>query len=323
MTIFKRLKTQKPKMNDCRWLSEVEKLQITAANFGIVNEGITESWHSSCDDREDSHRLRHPLRCGNRARVPCPRRKSPNPTSAQNHLCRQPVGNSLEAGDAECQRVLTKSSPEYLRDQGEHQAIKVNPLSLNSCRTSSVTHASARRFALLSINDIAHSRLLSFPLIYHPAFLAVVLPVTTVTPPKLLKSPRSGGLESTSTNFGYSSSDRRFASDGWTSCVVFFTEPGYTIEFGPGDYRKGESMGQRRGDVNRRKAISNVCIFLKSYVMPLNENPFHEFEDGWGIRFTVNDQIVRRQVKTIEEDEVADRPDENSPFIYQDDTGQA
>jgi hypothetical protein len=83
----------------------------------------------------------------------------------------------------------------------------------------------------------------------------------------------------------------------------------------------GYSVGGKGllGDVNDRKAISDVHNFLKTHVMPSNEDPFHEFEDGWGIRFTVNDKIGRRQVKTIEDDEIADRPDENSPFIYQDD----
>jgi|GEM_PF-1030933 len=83
----------------------------------------------------------------------------------------------------------------------------------------------------------------------------------------------------------------------------------------------GYSVGGKGflGDVNDRKAISDVRIFLKSYVMPLSDDPFHEFEDGWGIKFTVNDQIGRRQVKTIEDDEIADRTHENSPFTYQDD----
>jgi len=78
-------------------------------------------------------------------------------------------------------------------------------------------------------------------------------------------------------------------------------------------------LTQRRGDTNDRKAISDVRIFLRNHVMPLNEDPFHECEDGWGFNFTVNDQIGRRQVKTIEEDEIADNSDENSPFTYQDD----
>ncbi|MDH4444570.1 MAG: DUF4236 domain-containing protein [Akkermansiaceae bacterium] len=83
----------------------------------------------------------------------------------------------------------------------------------------------------------------------------------------------------------------------------------------------GYSVGGKGllGDVNDRKAISDVRIFLRTHVMPSNDDPFHEFEDGWGIRFTVNDQNGRRQVKTIEDDEIADRPDENSPFTYQDD----
>jgi hypothetical protein len=83
----------------------------------------------------------------------------------------------------------------------------------------------------------------------------------------------------------------------------------------------GYSVGGKGllGDVNDRKAISDVHNFLGTHAMPSNEDSFHEFEDGWGIRFTVNDQISRRQVRTIEEDEVADRPDENSPFIYHDD----
>ena len=82
---------------------------------------------------------------------------------------------------------------------------------------------------------------------------------------------------------------------------------------------RGNRLTQRRGDVNHRKAISNVRIFLKSYVMPLSDDPFHEFEDGWGIKFTVNDQIGRRQVKTIEDEEIGDVSNENSPFTYQDD----
>jgi hypothetical protein len=83
-----------------------------------------------------------------------------------------------------------------------------------------------------------------------------------------------------------------------------------------GDLGKGNRLTQRRGDVNDRKAISDVRIFLKSYVMPLSDDPFREFEDGWGIKFTVNDQIGRRQVKTIEDEEFADLSDEDSPFTY-------
>ena len=90
-----------------------------------------------------------------------------------------------------------------------------------------------------------------------------------------------------------------------------------------GDIGRGNRLTQRRGDVNDRKAISDVRIFLRTHVMPSNEDPFHEFEDGRGIKFTVNDQIGRRQVKTIEDDEIADRPDENSPFTYQDDIDPA
>jgi hypothetical protein len=90
-----------------------------------------------------------------------------------------------------------------------------------------------------------------------------------------------------------------------------------------GDLGKGNRLTQRRGDVNDRKAISDVRIFLRTHVMPSNEDPFHEFEDGWGIRFTVNDQIGRSQVKTIEDDEIADRPDEDSPFSYHDDIDPA
>jgi hypothetical protein len=47
-----------------------------------------------------------------------------------------------------------------------------------------------------------------------------------------------------------------------------------------GDLGKGNRLTQRRGDVNDRKAISDVRIFLKTHVMPSNEDPFHEFEDG-------------------------------------------
>ena len=86
-----------------------------------------------------------------------------------------------------------------------------------------------------------------------------------------------------------------------------------------GDLGMGKRLSQRRSDVNDRKAISDVRIFLKTYVMPLNDDPFHEFEDGWGIKFTVNDQVGRRQVKTIEDEEIADSSDDNSPFTYQDD----
>ena len=82
----------------------------------------------------------------------------------------------------------------------------------------------------------------------------------------------------------------------------------------------GYSVGGKGflGDVNDRKAISDVRIFLKSYVMPLSDDPFHEFEDGCGISFTVNDKIDRSQVKTIEEDEIAKESNEDSPFTYQD-----
>jgi hypothetical protein len=90
-----------------------------------------------------------------------------------------------------------------------------------------------------------------------------------------------------------------------------------------GDLGRGNRLTQRRGDVNDRKAISDVRRFLRTYVMPLDEDPFHEFEDGWGIKFIVNDQIGRRQVKTIEEEESADSSDDNSPFTYQDDIDPA
>ena len=86
-----------------------------------------------------------------------------------------------------------------------------------------------------------------------------------------------------------------------------------------GDLGMGKRLTQSRRDVNDRKAISDVRRFLRTYVMPLDEDPFHEFEDGWGIKFTVNDKIGRRQVKTIEDDEIADISDEDSPFTYQDD----
>ena len=90
-----------------------------------------------------------------------------------------------------------------------------------------------------------------------------------------------------------------------------------------GDLGMGKRLTQRRSDTNDRKAISDVRIFLKTYVMNSNEDPFHEFEDGWGIRFTVNDKIGRRQVKTFEEEESADMSDEDSPFIYQNDIDPA
>jgi hypothetical protein len=50
--------------------------------------------------------------------------------------------------------------------------------------------------------------------------------------------------------------------------------------------------------------------------MPLSDDPFHEFEDGWGIKFTVNDQIGRSQVKNIEDEEFADELNNDSPFTY-------
>jgi len=90
-----------------------------------------------------------------------------------------------------------------------------------------------------------------------------------------------------------------------------------------GDLGMGKRMTQRRSDVNDRRAISDVRRFLKTYVIPLAEDPFHEFEDGWGIKFTVNDKIGRRQVKTIEEEEFADVSDEDSPFTYHNDIDPA
>ena len=53
------------KMNDCGWFSEEAQLEISTAKSGAPNEGITELWLSSCDDREDSGRLWHPPRGGN------------------------------------------------------------------------------------------------------------------------------------------------------------------------------------------------------------------------------------------------------------------
>jgi hypothetical protein len=83
----------------------------------------------------------------------------------------------------------------------------------------------------------------------------------------------------------------------------------------------GYSVGGKGllGDVNDRKAISDVHNFLGTHAMPSNEDSFHEVEDGWGIKFIVNDQIGRSQVRTIEDDEIDDGTDENSPFTYQDD----
>jgi hypothetical protein len=86
-----------------------------------------------------------------------------------------------------------------------------------------------------------------------------------------------------------------------------------------GDLGRGNRLSQRRSDVSDRKAISDVRIFLKSYVMNLSDDPFHEFEDGWGIKFTVNDRIGRCQVKNIEDDEMDMDNNNDSPFIYHDD----
>lgn len=86
-----------------------------------------------------------------------------------------------------------------------------------------------------------------------------------------------------------------------------------------GNLGRGNRLSQRRSDVSDRKAISDVRIFLKSYVMNLSDDPFHEFEDGWGIKFTVNDRIGRSQVKNIEDDEMDMDNNNDSPFIYQDD----
>ncbi len=91
-----------------------------------------------------------------------------------------------------------------------------------------------------------------------------------------------------------------------------------------GDLGMGKRLTQRRSDTNHRKAISDVRIFLKAYVMPLDEDPFHEFADGWGVRFAINDKIGRRQVMTIEEEEqFAAMTDEDSPFTYQNDIDPA
>jgi hypothetical protein len=86
-----------------------------------------------------------------------------------------------------------------------------------------------------------------------------------------------------------------------------------------GDLGRGNRLSQRRSDVSHRKAISDVRIFLKSQVIPLSDDPFHEFEDGWGIKFTVNDKIGRRQVKTIEDEEFAIESNDDSPFTSNND----
>ena len=83
-----------------------------------------------------------------------------------------------------------------------------------------------------------------------------------------------------------------------------------------GDLGRGNRMTQRRGDVNDRKAISDVRRFLRSYVMHLSDDPFHEFKDGWGIKFNVNDRIGRSQVKTIEDEEMDIDNNNYSPFTY-------
>ena len=82
---------------------------------------------------------------------------------------------------------------------------------------------------------------------------------------------------------------------------------------------RGNCLTQRHSDMNDRKAIPDVLKFLKSYVMPLSDDPFHEFKDGWGIKFHINDQIGRKQVKAIEDDEFTNTSNNDSPFTYQDD----
>ena len=86
-----------------------------------------------------------------------------------------------------------------------------------------------------------------------------------------------------------------------------------------GDLGRGNCLTQRRGNVNDRKAISDVRKFLKTYTINPQENPFHEFEDGWGIKFHVNYKIGRRQVKAIEDKEFTYTSNNDSPFTYQDD----
>lgn len=61
---------------------------------------------------------------------------------------------------------------------------------------------------------------------------------------------------------------------------------------------RGNRLTQRHSDMNDRNPIPDVRKFLKSYVMPLSDDPFHEYEDGWSIKFTVNDKISRKQVAT-------------------------
>lgn len=70
----------------------------------------------------------------------------------------------------------------------------------------------------------------------------------------------------------------------------------------------------RSSEAGVRKAISDVRCFLKSQAIPLSDAPFQEFKDGWGIKPTVKDQIGRRQVKTIEDEEYADESHGDSLF---------
>ena len=181
-----------------------------------------------------------------------------------------------------------------------------------------MAHAPARPLVLLGENHTEPPRLLSFPSIYHPAFLVAVLPIAKFNAPRFSESPRAGELGVASINFGYSSSGRPVASDGWPHEVQFFAEEGDTIEVGPGPYREGERLTQRRGGANGSKSIFKVHRFLKTSVTPLAEDPFYDVEDGWEVHVTLNDLICQRQMKTIADDEIYNRSGENSSFFDQD-----
>ena len=76
-----------------------------------------------------------------------------------------------------------------------------------------------------------------------------------------------------------------------------------------GHLANGRRITQRRSDVTARQQVSVARKFLQELI-PIRDNPFRKFSDGWGIEFRVDGATARKQVAQWEAD---DEPEDFSP----------
>jgi hypothetical protein len=69
-----------------------------------------------------------------------------------------------------------------------------------------------------------------------------------------------------------------------------------------GRLARGERITQRRNDVTARQQVSVARKFLKELI-PIGDNPFKEFSDGWGIEFQMDGTASRKQVAEWESED--------------------